>query len=226
VRRPQKGSAREATPLADPAEPTTPALVGELRRMTSVGTAQYEVDGRAFWTDDELLGLIGRNVSRRLLQAEIDLIPTVVEGGILYVNGRAPVAGTLDITSASVTAWNGVALSGTFTLHEDGRIEFTDNQVSALPVISGLCYDLNAAAATVCTEWASALKLGYDIASGDSKLPRSQRHAMLLEQADTFRSRAVVGSAQMVRSDVRRGRGEGSHARAARRAFRRLGNPG
>lgn len=203
----------------------SPQLFAELRRMTSVGTAQYEVDGTAFWSDDDLLGVIGRNVSKRLLQAEIDLIPTIVEGGIVYLNGRAPVAGLVDVESATVTAWNGVALNGTFTLHSDGRIEFTDNQVSALPVISGLCFDLNAAAADVLTEWASALKLGYDIASGESKLPRSQRHAMLLEQAETFRSRAVVGSVQMTRSDVRRGSG-GRHSQAALRAFRRLGNPG
>jgi hypothetical protein len=201
------------------------ALVDELRRMTSVGKEQYEVDGTKFWSDDDLLGLIGRNVCARLLQAQIDLIPTMVEGGVKYVDGRAPVAGTLDVESATVTAWNGVALSGTFTLHDDGRIEFTDNQVSALPVINGLCYDLNAAAASVLTEWASALKLGYDIASGDSKLPRSQRHAMLLEQAEAFRSRAVVGSVTMTRSDVRRGRG-GGRTRAALKAFERLGNPG
>jgi hypothetical protein len=209
-----------------PEEGESTMLVAELRRMTSVGTTQYEVDGRAFWSDEDLSGLIGQNVSRRLLQSQIDLMPTILDGAVVYVNGRAPVAGILDVASAVVTRWDGVELSGTFTLHDDGRIEFTDNQVSALPVISGLCYDLNAAAATVCTEWASALKLGYDIASGDSKLPRSQRHAMLLEQAETFRSRACVGSVQMTRSDGRRGRGEGSHARAARRAFRRLGNPG
>jgi hypothetical protein len=193
--------------------------------MTSVGTAQYEVEGKAFWSDDDLLGVIGRNVSARLVQAEIDLIPTIDEGLVTWVNGRAPVAGVIDVASATVTRWNGVELDGTFTLHDDGRIEFTDNQVSALPVITGLCFDLNAAAATVCTEWASALKLGYDIASGESKLPRSQRHAMLLEQAETFRSRAVVGSVQMTRSDVRRGRG-GRHSQAALKAFRRLGNPG
>jgi hypothetical protein len=204
----------------------SPQLVAELRRMTSVGTAQYEIDGTAFWSDDDLLGVIGRNVSKRLLQAEIDLIPTIVEGGIVYLNGRAPVAGLVDVESATVTAWNGRELNGTFTLHQDGRIEFTANQVSALPVISGLCFDLNASAADVLVEWAAALKLGYDIASGESKLPRSQRHAMMLEQAETFRSRAVVGSVQMARSDVRRGRGGSRRTQAALKAFRRLGNPG
>jgi hypothetical protein len=200
-------------------------LVDELRRMTSVGPAQYEVNEKAFWSDEDLEGLIGRNVSRRLLQSQIDLIPTVADGLVVYVNGRAPVAGLLDVESAAVTRWNGEELSGTFTLHDDGRVEFTDNQVSALPAITGLCYDLNAAAAAVCTEWASAVKLGYDIASGDAKLPRSQRHAMLLEQAEAFRSRAVVGSVQMGRSDMR-GRRGGSRTRAIRTAFDRLGNPG
>lgn len=201
-------------------------LVDELRRMTSVSASQYEVDGKAFWTDADLLALLGRNVSGRLLQAQIDLESTMVDGGVAYVNGRAPVAGTLDVESATVTTWRGAELSGEVTVHSDGRIEFTENQVSALPVISGLAYDLNAAAATVMTEWAAALKLGYDIASGDSKLPRSQRHAMLLEQAEVFRSRAVVGSVRMGRSDVRRGRGGGPHTRAAVKAFERLGNPG
>jgi hypothetical protein len=199
-------------------------MVDELRRMTAVGSEQYEVDGKKFWSDDDLLGVIGRNVSRRLLQAQVDVEPTMADGGVAYVNGHAPVAGTLDVESATVTAWNGADLAGEATLHPDGRVEFTVSQVSALPVITGLCYDLNAAAASVLIDWASALKLGYDISSGDARLPRSQRHAMLLEQAEVFRSRSVVGSVQMTRSDMRRS--FGGRTRSARRAFRRLGNPG
>jgi hypothetical protein len=201
------------------------ALVDELRRMTSVGTGQYEVDETKFWSDDDLLGLLRVNVSARLLQAQVALIPTMHEGAVKYMDGRAEFGGTLDVESATVTRWDGNPLEGDFTVEPDGRIEFTENQVSALPAISGLAYDLNAAAATVMTEWAAALKLGYDIASGDSKLPRSQRHEMLLEQAEVFRSRAVVGSVSMSRSDVR-GRRGGSRTRAVLQAFDRLGNPG
>lgn len=201
-------------------------LVDDLRRMTAVSESQYEVAGTAFWSDEDLQAAIERHISARLLQAEIDLIPTRDVGGLLFVNGRAPVRGSLDTETAMITAFSGAAIVGDSTIHNDGRVEFTESQLSSIPVISGLCYDLNAAAADVLTDWASALKLGYDISSGDSKLPRSQRHEMLLTQAESFRARAVASSVQMGRSDVR-GRRPGDRGTAAAiRAFDRLGNPG
>lgn len=202
-------------------------LVDDLRRMTAVGKAQYEVDGAKFWTDEGLREALERHVCARLLQAEIELIPThTAEGTLVFVNGRAPVTGILDTETATVVSWTGHPIPGTATIHDDGRVEFTANQVTAIPTLNGLCYDLNAAAAEVLTDWASALKLGYDIKSGDASLPRSQRHEMLLEQAQAFRSRAVTSSAQMVRGDLRR-RGRGSsRTSAVLKAFDRLGNPG
>jgi hypothetical protein len=202
------------------------ALVNELRRMTAVGVAQYEVDGRAHWSDEDLKGVLARHVCARLLQAEVDLIPTTISGALVFLNGRVRLVGTLDTESASVTTWTGGTIPGTATVHDDGRVEFTESQATAIPVLSGLCYDLNATAADVLDDWASALKLGYDIKSGDASLPRSQRHEMLLEQAKTYRARAVVGSAQMGRSDVRLGRGRSRRTDAALQSFKRLGRPG
>jgi hypothetical protein len=202
-------------------------LVEDLRRMTAVAEAQYEIDGITFWSDEDLEKLIERHVCARLIQAEIQLIPSrTSEAALVFVDGRAPIAGTLDTESAAVVSWTGRPIPGTATIHDDGRVEFTDNQVTAVPVISGLCYDLNSAAAAVLTDWASALKLGYDIKSGDASLPRSQRHAMLLEQAEAFRARAVVGTGQMGRSDVRPARSGSSRTDAVLKSFDRLGRPG
>jgi hypothetical protein len=202
-------------------------LVKDLRRMTAVGEAQYEVDGTAFWGDEDLEGAISRHVVSRLLQAEVELIATMSPASALvFMNGRATFAGMLDVETAEVTRYTGGAIAGTAVVHSDGRIEFSENQATAIPVLSGLCYDLNAAAADVLTEWASALKLGYDIKSGDASLPRSQRHEMLLEQAEAFRSKAVAGTAQMGRTDVRPGHRGSRRIEAVQKSFRRLGRPG
>lgn len=202
-------------------------LVGELRRMTAVGEAQYEVEGRAFWTDDDLASVLARRVTARLIQAPVDLIASMTSShALVFVDGRCPFAGTLDTETAMVTRAVGGPIDGEATIHSDGRIEFTENQATDIPVLSGLCYDLNAAAADVLTEWAADLKLGYDIKSGDASLPRSQRHEMLLTQAGAYRAKAVVASAQMIRSDVRPGRSGSSRTEAVVRSFRRLGRPG
>jgi hypothetical protein len=202
------------------------ALVEDLRRMTAVEVAQYEVAGKPFWSDGALAEILGRHVCLRMLQAPVYLIETIdADSGLVFVNGRAPTLGTLDIESATVTTWTGSPIAGEVTVHDDGRIEFTENQATDVPVISGLCFDLNSAAADVLVQWAADLKLGYDIKSGEAELPRSQRHAMLLTQAETYRSRAVAGSGQMSRGDLR-GHGRSSRSDAVRRSFARLGRPG
>jgi hypothetical protein len=202
------------------------AVIAALRRITSAGPAQYMVDGTAFWTDAQLAEVLERHVPMRLIQAPITLIETLDAGaGIVFLDGRAPALGMLDVENVVVTAWTGVALFGDATVHSDGRVEFSDDQASAVPVISGLCYDLFGAGAEVLTGWAGALTEGADVTIDGQSIKRSQRHEQLLAQADSLRARAVAGTSQMTRSDARGGNGT-RRSDAVRRSFARLGRPG
>jgi hypothetical protein len=202
------------------------AVVEALRRITSVGNAQYTLNGTAFWTDEQLAEVLERHVPMRLIQAPISLIDTLdAEAGIVFVNGRAPAVGMLDIENVTVTNWTGGDLLGDATVHSDGRVEFTENQASTVPVISGLCYDIFGSGAEVVTSWAGALSEGADVTIDGQSIKRSQRHEQLLAQADSLRARAVAGTAQMTRSDGRGGNGM-RRSDAVRRSFARLGRPG
>lgn len=202
-------------------------LVEQLRRMTGVGAEQYEIDGVTFWSDEALEQELERHVSARLIQSAIDLFPTrTPSGGLTFATGRTPVSGTLDVESVVVVAFSGGNIPGDATVHGDGRIEFTEDQVSSIPVISGLCYDLNAAAAEVMGGWASAVSDGFDVTIDGQSIKRSQRADGLLKQAEAFRTKAVAGSVQVGRSDLRPHRGGGQRIGAALKAFDRLGHPG
>lgn len=178
-------------------------IVDELRRMAAVAPDQYEIDGTVYWTDEQLQAVLDKRVSDRLLQAPVESIFTLNEASSLEVrNGQVDVAGRLDTDTAHVFNRSGVSVAGV-AVHPDGRLEFATDQTGHPLLLTGLAYDLNAAAADVLTDWAAAVKGGYDISVDGQELKRSQRHAQLLEQAKAFKARGVAGSVRLHRSDVR-----------------------
>lgn len=172
------------------------AIVDELRRMSAAPTEQF--------TDADLEVVLAQRISDRPLQAPIERIATVAEGGARVVlDGQVAVAGTLDAENAAVFALNGAAVSGV-TIHGDGRLAFDADQSQQSLLLTGLAYDLNAAAADVLEQRAAGLAEGYDITVDGQTMKRSQRHAQLLEQAKAYRSKAVIKTVRLTRSDVRR----------------------
>ena len=178
-------------------------IIDELRRMAAVAADQYTIGTTAYWIDEQLGALLDKRVSARYLQAPVERIRTRDSKGIfVIVNGEVEVAGRLDVDTAVVIDNTGSTIAGV-TFHPDGRMEFDADQSSRPLFLTGLAYDLNAAAADVLTDWASAVKEGYDVTADGQTLTRSQRHKQMLEQAKTFRNRALAGSVRMHRSDVR-----------------------
>lgn len=178
-------------------------IVDELRRMCAVEKAQYTVGGTAYWTDDQLKAVLDRHVSEQLLQAPVERVRTLDETNRWVVlNGTVAISGALDTETAHINDSAGRSLEGT-TIHPDGRIEFAEDQIRYFLYLTGLAYDLNCAAADVLTDWAAAVKAGYDVVVDGQQMSRSQRHAQLLKQAETFRNKAVVGSVRVRRGDQR-----------------------
>lgn len=180
------------------------AILTELRSMTGAGSAQYESGGTTYWTDQQLEAKLAQRISGYLVQYPITLIPSLsVDGGLVFLAGSVHIAGTLDVeTAALVTFWGG-QIPGSATVTPNGFVTFTESQVASMPLMSGTVYDLYGTAADVLTDWASAVKLGYDLTTDGQTLTRSQRHEQMLEQADAYRKRAVIGSVRMQRGDVK-----------------------
>jgi hypothetical protein len=199
-------------------------LLAELRSMTGVGVEQYEVAGVKHWSDADLEAKLRQRVSARLIQARVVLLPSLSGEGVLeFLNGEVPFEGTLDTESVSFVTFGGAPISGTATVSPQGFVEFSQSQVATVPLISGVAYDLYGAAADVLTDWASAVKLGYDITTDGQTLKRSQRHEQLLGQAKEYRKRAVIGTAQMQRRDVKAGGRNRRRVQALEDSFDNLG---
>lgn len=180
------------------------AILTELRSMTGAGTAQYESGGTTYWTNAQIEAKLAQRVSGLLVQYPVTLIPSLSsEGSLVFLNGTVHIAGTLDVETAGLVTFWGGQIPGTAAIEPNGIITFTESQVASMPLLSGTVYDLYGAAADVLTDWASAVKLGYDLTTDGQKLSRSQRHEQLLEQADAYRKRSVIGTVQMRRGDVK-----------------------
>lgn len=178
-------------------------IVEELRRMTGAAADQYTIGETAYWTDEQLEGVLAQKVTQRLIQAPVERVSSIAEGGALEVRaGQVTVAGYLDAERAVVIDSTGAPVEGV-TIHTDGRLDFATDQTARSLMLTGLVYDLNAAAADVLTDWAAAVKGGYDVTVDGQAMKRSQRHSQLLAQAQAFRSKAVAGSVRMRRSDQR-----------------------
>lgn len=178
------------------------SIVDELRRMCAVEKDQYEIAGTAYWTDGQLQAVLDRRVSQRLLDAPVEKQATTSETGQWQsLDGQVQVAGTLDAEQARVTSFG--ALVPGVTICGDGRLTFETDQLSSPLFLTGLVYDLNAAAADVLTDWAAAVKGGYDVTVDGQQMKRSQRHSQLLTQAEAFARKAVAGSVRLRRSDTR-----------------------
>lgn len=178
-------------------------IVDELRRMCAVEKDQYTVAGTAYWSDAHLQAALDRHVSERFLQGPVHRVMTLDESNRWVVlNGEVAVSGSLDVETAYITDSTGAKAEGA-TIHSDGRIDFAEDQIRFYLYLTGLAYDLNAAAADVLTDWAAAVKEGYDVTVDGQQMSRSQRHRQLLEQARTFRSQAVAGPVQLRRADLR-----------------------
>lgn len=179
-------------------------LVDTLRQMAGVTATQYTIGSDAYWTDEQLQQVLDRHVSTRLIQIPAKLARSLDESGqSVWVHGEVPrFAGTLDTENIAIVDRHGAALDGA-TVHPDGRIDFDTDQRNTGPLVSGLAYDLNAAAAEVLDHWSGALADGYDISIDGQSLKRSQRRQAIASRADTFRAKALPKTVRLVRRDLK-----------------------
>lgn len=176
------------------------AIVDELRRLTAAPEGRF--------SDGDLEKALTARVSDRPTQRPVAPIRTVREGGAFEVRaGTVAVRGALDAENAVVLDRRGEVLAAeTLSVKPDGRIEFAEDMGGRQLLLTGLAYDLNGAASDVLTSWAAMVAESYDVTVDGQSMKRSQRHAQLLKQAETFRAAGLIGTVSMKRHDVRRGR--------------------
>jgi hypothetical protein len=177
------------------------SLVDDLRTLTAAGNNEYSAGDNTFWSDSQLQATLNRN--RRLMDFQpLEWYPRTFGGGSVeykraFIGSNwqiEPNAGTVqDGQGGTVTGW---------TLDGDGWMNFAaDTRGSAL-YYSGYVYNIKAAAAEVCTAWASALKTQVDVTSDDQSLKLSQKRTSLLDMAREFRKGAPLSTGALTRGDA------------------------
>ena len=179
-------------------------LVDDLRQMVSAGTAEYSVNATSYWSDAQLQTALDHH--RKLLNFEqIEWMPYVQAGGSLaYTRGEVCSNYALIPGTAGGTVQNagGTAVSS-WTLDRDGYISFAADSRGSAYFFTGWSYDMNAAAAEICENWATSLKGLVDVQSDDQQLKLSQKVQTLKDMAAGFRGRQPLVQGGMRRGDAK-----------------------
>jgi hypothetical protein len=178
------------------------SLVEELRTLTASGTAEYTAGTATFWSDAQLQSVLDRNRSLIDFQPIHWMPQRATSGGIVeYKRGQVETSLRLEANGGTVQVAAGGTVGG-WTITTDGFFETTTNAQGTAYYFSAWAYDLNAAAADVCTSWASALKGLVDVSSDDQSLKLSQKRQSLIDMAQEFRKKAPVKEGRLTRADA------------------------
>jgi len=178
-------------------------LVDDLRTLVAAGTAEYTAGTATYWSDAQLQASL--NHHRALIDFEmIDYLPrTVSAGSVEYKRGQLHTQYFVEAGTAGGTVQDG---SGgtvtTWTITRDGWVDFSANTLGTAYYFTGWSYDLYAAAAEVCTSWASSLKGLVDVSTDDQSLKLSQKVGQLKSMADDFSRMSPIRTGVLVRDDA------------------------
>lgn len=179
------------------------ALVDDLRGLVGAAPDEYSVGNVGYWSDTQLTAVM--QAHRELMDFErIDYLPRVYGGGsVEYKRARVFSNHSFEAGSTGGTIQDGLGGTVTgWTLAKDGHIDFTANTAGSAYYLTAWGYDLHAAAADVLDQWASAVKLHYDVDSDDQRHARNQKVKELRAQAAIYRKKAVIVTGAMKRDDA------------------------
>lgn len=175
-----------------------------LREMTDSGTADYTVNGSAYWTDDQLQAYADQQRQRRF-DAPLQYIPQYISGTTIYqeyvaadgwVEGTAGSAFVVrDADGSAVTAYSLNATTGDVTFDSDTN--------GSAYYATYTAYDMERAAAEVWRQKAAHFSGRFDVATDNHDLKRSQVYQHATQMAKHYEMMAKPRSGRTWRSDVR-----------------------
>lgn len=185
-------------------------LLLTLRGLTSSGSAEYTVNGSAYWTDDQLEDVLDRHV---VIVNHEELIPDqkVGSGGsVTYLEYQSAYR-FFETTSAGTSRFivqsHAGATVGTADYSVDyprGRVTFTADTTGLSRYATGYSYDLNAAAADIWSQKAAHYVTAYDFSTDNHNLRRSQIIDNCLRMSKEYGSGGMIYSVTMERGDTPR----------------------
>lgn len=183
------------------------SLIIELRTRCDAGTADYQVAGSDFWTDDQLQSVLDRN--RRDVKRETLMLAPELSGGSAIYHDYQWCREWVEEAASGTAIWrvedSQGSLIGTasYTPEYGARsLRFASNTGGTAYFLTYRSYDLDRAAAEVWERKAGHVASRFDIKTDNHDLKRSQLVEQYRAMAVEFRRRAPAKIATRVRDDM------------------------
>jgi hypothetical protein len=190
------------------------SLITDLRAMTAVGTADFTVNGSAYFTDDQLEDTLDRH-ALHYTRMQLTAMPENISGTTYYYRYALPVP-TIEGTASGTahfrlenSAGSAFAYDAFSVDHNLQIITMDDNQAGSALYLTARGYGLNAAAADIWGRKAAYYADRYDVQTDNHKLSRSQLIANAFAMKKQYAAAAlservtlVGGTARISRIDT------------------------
>lgn len=192
-------------------------LINHVRRLTSANTAEYTVDGIAYWADSHLQDVLDEHADYLIdyplqWQASINTsgVPAykIAQSAYGYLEGLSSGTARFYINTAAGSV---VGTANYSVDYSQGRVSFTSDQGGTAYYLSGYSYDVYGAAADVWQQRLANFSDWYDFQADNQTFTRSQAfdHAQamlrLMEQkqgSNVLQNQGDLKTGQFVRTDI------------------------
>ncbi len=190
------------------ARTTMADLILTLRGLTSAGSAEYTVNGSAYWTDDQMEDVLDRHVTVIRHEA-LTPFPVVAAGGSIEYYDYQSRYRFFESTSGGTTRFivqdETGATVGTAAWTADyprGMVTFGTATGGVSRYVNGFSYDVNAAAAEIWHTKAAHYVTAYDFSTDNHSMRRGQIIQNCLLMAKEYGAGAAVYTVTVDRSDM------------------------
>lgn len=187
---------------------TMGGLIGQVRGLANLGTADYTVGTVAYWSDAQVQEVLDRH-RVDVVDERVEPVRELAAGGsAAYFLYELPMGHfeTTDGGTAVFVVRDGTGtLAGTGDFSVDygaGRVRFADDQMGTVRYVSGRSYDVYRAAGEIWEMKAASVAERFDFSADGASFKVSQLVAQYERMAERMRSRGRVAVGRLVRDDV------------------------
>lgn len=178
------------------------SLITTLRGFCNAGTADFTVGSATFWSDEQLQAALDRYATP-IREELLKVYPVTNTGGTVeykeYQSHNRFFEDTSGGTARFFIANSLGALQGTANWsadYEKGLITFVNDTKGTAYFLTGISYDVYAAAADIWYQKAAHASEQIDFATTVHKITRNHVYAQCMAMAKRFESMATVGISQ------------------------------
>lgn len=185
-------------------------LIEDARFFSNSGTADYQIGGETYWSDDQIQTAFMRNHSR-IVRMPLRSVMSYEGGSAVYkiFEPRRAINGYYEGTASGLDYWRiensqgSVLATSTYTVNSrTGVVDFFTSQGDVDLYLTAFAYDFNSTIASIWRIKASHYSGRFDFKTNDQEVKVSQLYKQAMEQVKSWESRAGIVVGTVVRSDL------------------------